>query len=178
MPQPLPQPRLFYALWLNSEVATALQHAQAPVQGGRLTHVQDFHLTLVFLGNQPSGLVPHLIEVLDDLPPPPDEIVLDQYGSFGSHSVLWLGPSKPPAGLLHLQNELVQSLQSRGVSFRAENRFRPHVTLGRQGQLASEAQAQPLRWSKPSLVLAESTGNPGGPRYRVLACSSSTPGVL
>ncbi len=176
--QPLQQPRLFYALWPNAQVAQALQHAQAAVQGGRLTHIQDFHLTLVFLGNQPSEVLPQLVDVLDDIPRPPEEIILDQYGSFGAHSVLWLGPSQPPASLLHLQSELVQGLRRRGVAFRDENRFRPHVTLGRQGQLAGEAQALPIRWSTPSLVLAESTGKPNGPRYRVLACSSATPGVL
>jgi 2'-5' RNA ligase len=164
------QHRLFYALWPDTAVAEKLQVWQGAISG-RKTHLEDFHLTLAFLGEQQAMMLPDLEAVLPLLPHQRLECVLDTYGHFERLNLVWVGMSAPPPGLFDLQRALRLLLLERGVLLPPERVFRPHITLARKARLdVGLTVPPPLPWHARSVVLARSGGGEaGGPRYQVLA---------
>ena len=56
--------RLFYALWPDQATRAALMRLQSGLAGRRIAP-GNLHLTLAFLGMQPSALLPQLAGALD-----------------------------------------------------------------------------------------------------------------
>jgi RNA 2',3'-cyclic 3'-phosphodiesterase len=95
---------------------------------------ENMHLTLVFLGEITDEQVEAAIKVLRSVSENYNPFVceLKGFGSFGTKNnptVLWIGidVSKP---LLELKNRLDSGLKSSGYKIN-ENKYRPHLTLGR-----------------------------------------------
>lgn len=166
--------RLFYALWPNELVARQLADRQAPIDGGHKSHVNDLHLTLAFLGTQPTQLLPGLMQAVHDIPFVPLAFTLDCYGLFERQKVVWAGISHVPPGLIQLRQRLLQMPALSSLAFRREAGFVPHVTLARKA-LPPQAVFQPISWRSPCIALAESAGEGAVPRYRLLACRHAGP---
>jgi 2'-5' RNA ligase len=160
--------RLFFALWPGVRQREALVRIQRelPSQRCRPTHPEDFHITLVFLGDVDANRRCCAEEAADRVCGAPFSLKLDSFGCFPRTGVLWCGASESPRPLLDLLQGLNSGLLDCG--FRPERRpFKPHVTLARKARpLRQRALEQAVSWpaSEFALVIAR----PGErPRYRV-----------
>ncbi|MEO0761285.1 MAG: RNA 2',3'-cyclic phosphodiesterase, partial [Pseudomonadota bacterium] len=126
--------RAFVALPLPDRVAWALEGAQAGLPVGRAVPVENFHVTLVFLGELPGTVLEDVHDALSGVRAPAFSIAIDGVGLFGgaTPSSLHARVTGDP-GLAHLQAKVEQAARRAGVSVKA-GRFVPHVTLARFGQ--------------------------------------------
>ena len=163
-----PSLRLFYALWPDESTRTQLAALQTGITG-RKVDIANLHLTLAFLGNQPSDSLALLAGLMQSLKPTPFTLTIDHYGYFSKPRVVWAGPSSPPEALLSLQRTLWQSLLDNGIPLKPVAGFRPHVTLARDAERLERAWENNLNWTIGTIALVESTSIPGGVRYRTIA---------
>jgi len=161
--------RLFFGLWPDDEVARRLQQSQLPLEGGRQTHIKDFHLTLAFLGVQSAGMLPDLKRTVDETPFSAMPLTLDRYGEFRRQQVVWAGLGTVPEALYEFRLRLLDMPALSSLSFRREATFVPHVTLASKTGVPG-AVFEPIMWRASRMVLAESVGGDAVPRYRILAC--------
>ena len=132
------------------------------VAGGRL------HLTLRFLGDTPADRLRPLIDALGRLAHPPCALRLDRIGHFRGPRILWLGPSRPPAALLELHDQVDGLADAAGIPAGAAP-FRPHVTLCRDAAPGRRpARFEPIDWTVDHCTLVASHLG-SQPRYEVLA---------
>jgi len=162
--------RLFFALWPDRTVRSAVAGLGRAIEGhgGRLSHPEDIHLTLVFLGEVTEERLGCASRVADGVTAPALELVLDRVGYWPRPRVLWCGCRAAPEPLLALVDGLQQRL--RGCGFRPEQRpYQAHLTLARHAhEVAGFELEHPIAWPVSEFVLAGS--EPGGPppRYRIL----------
>jgi 2'-5' RNA ligase len=137
---------------------------------------ENFHLTYAFLGDLPKAeqAVKGLDAGLEGLKA--FDVSLGGFGVFPSArrpSVLWVGIGEGAQELRSLAEKLAAGLAEAGLMF--ENRFEPHVTIGRvKGELpdnftrrvADFAPAKRARSRVASVELMESALTPAGPVYR------------
>lgn len=161
--------RLFYALWPDDATRAALAQLQTTIRG-RKTRYQNLHMTLAFLGEQPSKLLPALKEILADLPHAEIPLVLDRIGYFTKKRIAWAGMHQVPDALIRLAQLLAAELAQQGIS--CSSVFQPHVTLARDAQAPAEISFAPIRWAANRIVLVQSTTDAEGVCYRVLGPSN------
>lgn len=182
--------RAFVAIALPATVAEVLQSIQdrlAPeTPGVRWTGATSgFHLTLAFLGDVPDAELPALSRAMAMAAEPaaPLSLRLEGLGAFPSPSrprVLWAGIGGPGrAELTPLRSAIAAALGTLGHP-PADDRFRPHVTLGR---IRADHRRPPdwtrllerfAPWAGPDFEVAEvglfaSRVSPGGPAHATLA---------
>lgn len=160
--------RLFFALWPEAEVRTALHDLQA-LTPGRHTRSEHLHMTLAFLGRQPAQLLPVLKTILATLPDTDAELRIDRLGYFRKNRIAWAGTHAAPESLTALHAALAQALEQHGIAFDRATRFRPHITLAREAEPPLEQAFEPFTWQLHQLALVESTQEAGRLAYRVLA---------
>ncbi|NBE06315.1 RNA 2',3'-cyclic phosphodiesterase [Paragemmobacter ruber] len=123
--------RAFLALPLPPEVLSALrvQHFLLPLP--RKVDPDSFHLTLVFLGEQPEPVLHAAHERFAEIRLPPFPLSLRSLGLFGGAKprAAWAGVA-PCEPLNRLQAKLDHAARSAGIATESR-RFTPHVTLGR-----------------------------------------------
>lgn len=163
--------RLFFALWPDDEVRTALMQLQAPMQG-RWIPYGNLHLTLAFLGMQPASVVAQAKEILAYLPSRDDTIILDKVGYFPRNRVAWAGATKVPEGLEALEQDLYSALTARGIEYDRHSKFKPHITLARDASLPADIVFEPIAWRADQIVLVQSTTGSSGSVYEVLGSRS------
>lgn len=117
------------AAWRRSLAAAAAQLERAGVRG-RFTRPENFHLTLVFLGE--TCRAPAAAAALEGVSVPPFPLRTAAPGRFAKRGgdVWWLG-AEPHPGLLEAQRQLEAALRAAGFALE-ERPFRPHITLARQ----------------------------------------------
>ena len=122
-------PRLFVALSLPEIVADALTVLQSGVDGARWRPVENFHLTLAFIGEADRHGFDDAVDALSSIEAPSFELRLKGSGFFGDKrpSSLWAG-AEPNDALNHLQGKVETALRRSGFSLE-RRRFTPHVTL-------------------------------------------------
>lgn len=140
----------------------------------------NFHITYAFLGDleQPAaaaavrGMEAGLAGVKSF------SVSSGGFGVFPSSrrpAVLWIGIDEGAVRLREIAGKLAESLASEGLVY--ENRFEPHVTIGRvKGRLpenflrraADLAQEKKAVSAISSVDLLESTLTPAGPEYRTV----------
>lgn len=124
-------PRLFIALEVPRNVALSLSLLRGGVPGARWIDVENYHITLRFIGDVDNRTADEIVDRLDRIDRPEFQANLTGIGSFGSkkpHSV-WAGVSVSPE-LLALQAEIERICQRIGLPPDPRN-FIPHVTLAR-----------------------------------------------
>ena len=163
--------RVFYALWPDAEVRSALAQTSRRMHGvlqGRRTRDDSIHLTLAFLGEVNVDRLPVLLAPPQDLFPAAFTLALDEWGCWSRNGIGWAGPSHTPAGL----RDLVANLQAwlRVAGFDLERRaFLPHVTLIRKAQCATLPALGPqVSWPVGECVLVRSTRARTGSCYEVI----------
>lgn len=166
--------RLFYALWPDEATRSALVKLQASIQG-RMTHVQDLHLTLAFLGAQSPALLPVLQALMTRLPATAMTLPVDCIGYFPGKAICWAGIQAPPAALIALRQELLRALAQHNMIANQDTRFKPHITLARDAIAAAVPDMTPVIWRADHIALVQSTADGTTPCYRVLASRRLAP---
>lgn len=109
-------------LWLQKRLE---RHAVK----GNFTAVENFHLTLVFLGEVEEQRLPLIFSALEEADLPPLELVFNRLDVFAG-GIWHLVPAPCPA-LMSGQSRLARELRRRGFELE-EHPFVPHLTLGRK----------------------------------------------
>ncbi|MGW7444863.1 RNA 2',3'-cyclic phosphodiesterase [Kitasatospora sp. NPDC054795] len=130
-----PTLRVFVALAppddAKDELARALRPAYAGYPRLRWNRIEDWHITLAFLGEQPSTVVPLLRSALADAAASHPALHLGLRG--GGHfdqRLLWTGIDGDLEGLHRLATDVRDLVGSCGIEFR-DRPLRPHLTLAR-----------------------------------------------
>ncbi|MFB7470320.1 RNA 2',3'-cyclic phosphodiesterase [Kitasatospora sp. NPDC056184] len=115
----------------KDELARALQPAYAGYPGLRWNRIEDWHITLAFLGELPFTAVPPLRAALVDTAAsrPALALRLKGGGDF-DRRLLWSGIDGDLEGLHALAADVRDQVRSCGIEFR-ERVLRPHLTLAR-----------------------------------------------
>jgi len=124
-------PRLFTALEIPRDAALSLSLLRGGLPGARWVDVENYHLTLRFIGDVEGHVADEIANALDRVRRPSFPLTLSGVGAFGQkkpHAV-WAGAAASP-DLQALQGEIERICQRLGLP--AEQRkFTPHVTLAR-----------------------------------------------
>lgn len=170
--------RLFFALWPTPVIADSLGETarQAAARfGGRPTRPETIHLTLAFLGDQPTSSLPGLVAAAASVRAAAFDLTMSHTGFWPRQRLIWAGVAdSPPLSSLHAG--LGEALAAAGYRLASEPRpFRPHLTLVRRiradGESASAADVPsiaPIAWPCRRFVLVQSTPGPSGSAYRVI----------
>lgn len=171
--------RLFVGLdvgpiWTERLSATASRAAKQVGSSGRLVRPELYHVTVVFLGNQPSDAVKAIGAAIAESAAQvaPFALRLRELLRLGRHErgALVAGVDDPSGALQRFRTHLDVELARRSIAFDAKSLV-PHVTLIRPRKGAGILPLPPadLR-STPSLTvhevaLVQSTISQTGPRY-------------
>jgi 2'-5' RNA ligase len=124
-------PRLFTALEIPRNAAMSLSLLRGGLPGARWIDVENYHITLRFIGDIDNRTADEVVNRLDRIDRPEFQVNLTGIGSFGSkkpHSI-WAGVS-PSADMTALQGEIERICQRLGLP-PDPRKFTPHVTLAR-----------------------------------------------
>lgn len=149
--------RLFLALWPDDAVRDQLRawrDAWTWPRGAAPVHTDKLHVTLHFLGNQPTARLPELLAGLQ-VPFSPFNL---QFGrpALQRSGIAWIEPHTEPQGLLDLHARLSDALLALGLTPEARA-YRPHVTMARRANGAVVPAAGPaIDWTVGSYALVES----------------------
>lgn len=124
-------PRLFTALEIPRNAAMSLSLLRGGLPGARWIDVENYHITLRFIGDVDNRTADEIVDRLDRIDRPEFPITLSGTGSFGSkkpHSV-YAGVT-PSEEMTALQGEIERICQRIGLP-PDPRKFMPHVTLAR-----------------------------------------------
>jgi 2'-5' RNA ligase len=151
--------RLFLALWPDEGVRDALAARRdawawpagaSPVADGKL------HLTLHFLGSQPSERLPELLDGFA-VPVAPFCVELGK-PILWPHGIAVLEPLNIPPELIQLHDALTEALVRLGMA-PEPRQYRPHVTMARRAtRTPVPPPSETLAWRLDSYALVESRG--------------------
>lgn len=151
-----PIKRLFLALLPNAQTRTRLAELQAGISGRKVPR-ENFHLTLMFLGNQSESCIPGLKAFIDQLDFRAFSLRIDKRGFFPRVKISWVGSNElhPELARLHaaVQNYCAQNL---GMAHDMKRPFRPHITLARNALPTEIPLPEPFVWHVNRLALMES----------------------
>lgn len=168
--------RLFTALEIPRDAALSLSLLRGGLPGARWVDVEDYHLTLRFIGDVEGHVADEIASALDRVRRPSFQLTLSGVGAFGQkkpHAV-WAGVAASP-DLFALQAEIERICQRIGLA-PDPRKFTPHVTLARLKNASPRAVADylsargnfsalPFRVSR--FVLMSSRESVGGGPYIV-----------
>jgi RNA 2',3'-cyclic 3'-phosphodiesterase len=167
-------PRLFTALEIPRNAAMSLSLLRGGLPGARWIDVENYHITLRFIGDVDGRTADEIVERLDRIDRPEFQLRLDGIGSFGSkkpHSI-WAGVSPSPE-MTALQGEIERICQRIGLP-PDPRKFTPHVTLARLKYsrvddvvqyLVGRGNFQTSTFTVPRFVLLSSRESVGGGPY-------------
>lgn len=124
-------PRLFTALEIPRDAAMSLSLLRGGLPGARWIDVENYHLTLRFIGDVEGHIADEVANALDRVRRSSFSLTLSGVGAFGSkkpHAV-WAG-AVPSPDLNALQAEIERICQRIGIPS-DPRKFTPHVTLAR-----------------------------------------------
>jgi 2'-5' RNA ligase len=173
--------RAFVALDLPGDVESQLAVQQFLLPIPRKVARDQFHITLVFLGEVRDEVLEAIHEDLLSLRMPPFDLSLSGFGIFGKAKPNAVYAAiAPSAELERLQAKVERVARVAGADV-PSRRFLPHITLGRFPALLPEDAMRLERavingagfragpWQVAEMVLYQSTLTQDGPRYDVLA---------
>ena len=169
-----PRQRLFFALWPDDTVRTALAQTATRLLGKRIKRVPDpnLHLTLAFAGAVTAPVRDCLQAAAADSRCPAFELCIDHVGYWSRPRIFWMGPTHTPPALWSLAGRLRTALGDCGLQ--TETRpYQPHITLARKISKTTSiqhgsTQLDPVHWSIRSFSLVESVTDLHGSSYRRL----------
>ena len=161
--------RLFFACWPPRETAQALGRWASEVRnesGGKLTVVENIHLTLVFLGEAgPERAIAAARRVKGRR----HELPIDAARYVKRNEMVWVGPAAVPEALAALAADLRAALLQEEFALE-ERPFAAHVTLIRKARRRPGA-IPPLpavSWPVDEFLLIRSRTSSNGSTYEPL----------
>ena len=162
--------RLFFALWPDDGVRARLseQARLLPINTGRRVPPENFHITLVFLGNVEEQAVAALTGTAKGMGIPRFCLQINHCGWWKRAKVAWLAPAYTPEPVLELVRQL--NHQSRLAGLPVDERdYNPHLTIARKlTRPLKPCTFEPIHWDVRKFCLVESVTYEKGARYRVL----------
>jgi 2'-5' RNA ligase len=152
--------RLFFALWPPEAVRRSVLNYRDALGScsGKPVPVHNYHLTLLFLGNQDAARLPGIRSIGDAIRGEPFELGLDHWGHFAGPRVAWLGATAPRA-CLELVAALESGVRAEGLDVQARP-FVPHLTVFRKVEPSFVPhRVEPIVWDVSSFSLIESPPN-------------------
>jgi 2'-5' RNA ligase len=124
-------PRLFTALEIPRDAALSLSLLRGGLPGARWTDVENYHITLRFIGDVEGHVADEIANALDRVRRPSFPLTLSGVGAFGGRKphAVWAGVTASP-DLTALQGEIERICQRLGLPS-DPRKFMPHVTLAR-----------------------------------------------
>lgn len=124
-------PRLFVALEVPRNAAMSLSLLRGGLPGARWIDVENFHITLRFIGDIDGRTADEVVDRLDRIERPEFQLALSGMGSFGSKKphAIYAGVTQAPE-MYALQGEIERICQRLGLPA-DPRKFTPHVTLAR-----------------------------------------------
>ncbi|MGB3645452.1 MAG: RNA 2',3'-cyclic phosphodiesterase [Mesorhizobium sp.] len=124
-------PRLFTALEIPRDAALSLSLLRGGLPGARWVDVENYHLTLRFIGDVEGHVADDIADALDRVHRASFTLALSGVGAFGQKKphAIWAGVSASP-DLAALQAEIDRIYHRLGVPA-DPRKFMPHVTLAR-----------------------------------------------
>lgn len=124
-------PRLFTALEIPRDAALSLSLLRGGLPGARWIDVENYHMTLRFIGDVEGHVADEIADALDRVRRPSFSMALSGVGAFGQKKphAIWAGVTASP-DLNALQGEIDRICQRLGVAA-DPRKFMPHVTLAR-----------------------------------------------
>ena len=141
--------RCFVAIEIPEPIQALLKPVQRDLQSevrkASWTKLGNFHLTLKFLGDVPAEAVDAISEAVQNVAntQKPFSIELGGIGTFPTLArprVIWIGVKQRASTVSHLAKAV--NLELKHLGFPTDNRFHPHLTLGR---LRSPVNLEPLK---------------------------------
>lgn len=171
-------PRLFTALEVPPAIAESLARLRGGVLGARWIDVENYHITLRFVGDVDDAFARDVANALMLVRRPELRVTIDNLDSFGGdrpRAVVARVRSEP--ALIEMQAEQERLLRRLGAA-PEPRKFAPHVTLARlRGASASGVAAYlgargyfpPLKFTAERFMLFSSRNSVGGGPYVVEA---------
>ena len=158
--------RMFLAIWPNEQQVDQLYAMQNQYAGwGREVVPENFHITLLFLGDVTEMVIECLSQSMQDSVVAPFQLRLDRLGYFSKTRIFWVGPKIIPTELETLFKGLRNCAQRCGIS-KLSKRYTPHVSLLRKCEVpVSNPDFQPIDWHVEEFHLVESRMDRDGARY-------------
>ena len=163
--------RIFFALWPSEQQRQHIESALAPYKtrlSGKWIDRENWHVTLVFIGNFPECELGALQEAAGRVACPTIELRFEQIEYWKRPKILCLKADIVPDRLTELVGRLASA--ARRFGYVPEKRpYKAHMTIARKARFSdamSLAPALELHWS--SFELVESVSTPAGVQYRPL----------
>ncbi|MFL0246100.1 RNA 2',3'-cyclic phosphodiesterase [Candidatus Clostridium stratigraminis] len=136
--------RLFIAIDFDKNIKAYLENIEAELKNycnkGSFTSIDNFHITLAFLGELEESTVSGVIKAMENSASKftPFLLTFDKIGNFnkGNSNILWMGTSYSEK-LTSLHKKLCINLKKEGIDY-DEKPLKPHITIGRQVILNKE----------------------------------------
>jgi 2'-5' RNA ligase len=167
---PEPKQRLFFALWPDAVVRSALAETGKQLLGKRTRRIaaEKLHITLAFAGPVTAPVRDCLLAQAATIRVAPFELQIDRVGHWARPRILWAGPTRTPPELWSLVGALNTAFEACGL-VRERRPYQAHVTLARKISRAPARTAlEPLPWSISHFCLVESVTDAQGARYQIL----------
>ena len=134
--------RLFTAICFEEEVKNALSLAAdlaKTLSGGNFTEKENFHLTLVFIGE--TERLQDIENALSKIDFPAFDFAINKTGSF-EKGIFWAGTEENPS-LQKLYEKIREELSAIGIETE-EREYVPHITLARKFLAPENADLSPV----------------------------------
>ena len=170
-------PRLFTGLEIPSALAQELSMMRGGLSGARWIDVENYHLTLRFIGDIDDGLADEVDEMLAQIRRRPFTVTLEGLDAFGGEKPRAIvAKVQHSAPLMELQAEQERMMRRIGIP-PEPRRFTPHITLARLRQASPRAVADYLgtrgfltrKFEADSFLLYSSRDSVGGGPYVIEA---------
>lgn len=137
-------PRLFTALEIPRDAALSLSLLRGGLPGARWIDVENYHITLRFIGDVEGHVADEIANALDRIDRPEFTLTLSGVSSFGSKKPHSIFAGVAPSGPLNaLQAEIERICQRLRLPPDAR-KFTPHVTVARLRNAKDEEVARYL----------------------------------
>jgi len=161
--------RLFFALWPDEATRQALTQLSKTfdTQAGKPAAPDNFHVTLVFLGNVNLETAALLKQYAPDISAEPFELTFESLSYWQQPKILCATCKNIPQPIVALASKL--DALARQCGLRTDIRsYVPHITLVRHAQFIPDQAIKPVVWSAEAFCLVQSCSEPEGVCYRVL----------
>jgi 2'-5' RNA ligase len=160
--------RVFFAIFPNEFVQKQLAYQAEilePTCGARKVRTQNFHLTLLFLGDVSTHRIAILQQTMKNISAKKFELSLDKICYWKRNQITYIQANQFPDELFFLVDSLKTALTEAGFLF-DKYIYKPHVTLIRKATHSAEIDLPiPIKWEVNEWSLIQSKQTEHGVDY-------------